>query len=310
MSRRQYQIAICSTVLVAGLFVSCDSVQPEQTGSLVVESFMKSGERPADVKLRTTLPLDKEGRLEDTAVAVGASVEVTLNEDVIRFEETSPGLYSPPPAVDRLLDPDDEFRLRVEWQGVVASASGQVPPIIRLDSIITSVPPEPVEAILVDSLRLDTLGVDATTGYIYPVETTLWWSGGVAGSTENWIHAQLRPQSEFSSVVIDFFLLPEEVFRESDVQLSSAGSVGWTGLYAIPVDRATDPLPTHTLRVALVRSDAAYADYAVGRFETDGREPRSNVNGALGIATAVSVDSVLVEISTDVIGRKARVFER
>ncbi len=297
-------------VLVAGLLIGCDSVQPEQTGSLVVETFMISGDRPADVMLRRTLPLDLLGTPGNAAAAGGAVVEVTFNEELVRFDETSSGQYSPPATFDRLLKAGDEFRLRIEWEGTLAHASGRIPPGIRLDSISTNVPSEPVEAILVDSLRLDTLGVDATTGYIYPVETTLWWTPGDAVPTETWIHAQLRPQSEFSSVVVDFFLLPEEVFREADTELSDAGSVGWTGLYAIPVDRASDPLPTHTLRVALVRSDEAYANYAVGRFEVDGREPPSNVDGALGIAAGVSLDSVLVQIGQDVIGRKTLVYRR
>jgi hypothetical protein len=297
-------------LLVSGLLAGCDSVQPERTGSLVVETFMMSGEPPSDVVLRRTLPLDETRESGNTAAARGALVEVSIGEDLVRFEENSPGRYATPGEFDRVLEAGDPFRLRVEWEGAVATASGRIPPEIRLDSIVAVVPSEPVEAILVDSLRLDTLGVDATTGFIYPVETTVWWSRADAYPADTWIHAQLRPQNDFSSVVVDFFLLPEQVFREADAELSFAGNIGWTGLYAIPVDREDEPLPTHTLRVALVRSDDAYADYAVGRFDADGREPPSNVDGALGVAVGVSVDSVLVEIGQDVIGRKSLVYRR
>ncbi len=304
---QRYRIWL-ALMLMAGS--GCDSVQPEQTGSLVVETFMSTEERPEDVILSTTVPLSPAGASPGVAAASGAVVALNVNDEPITYIEGSPGHYSPPPAYDAVLRTGDEFRLQIQWEGTIATASGIIPPPIRLDSIVINVPSEPVEAILVDSLRLDTLGVDATTGYIFPIETTTWWTWENPAAFESWIHAQLRPQREFSSVVVNFFLLPEEVFRESDAPQSVARSASWTGLYAIPVERPDAPLPSHELRVALVRSGRAYADFAIGRFDPDGRGPPSNVNGALGIAAGVSVDSVLVQVESAEVGRKSLVYAR
>jgi hypothetical protein len=52
-------------------------------------------------------------------------------------------------------------------------------------------------------------------------------------------------------------------------------------------------LPRHNLTTALVRGDTAFAAFAQTRTDPDRREPISNVDGALGIATAVSVDSLV-----------------
>jgi hypothetical protein len=235
---------------------------------------------------------------------------LTVNAATVVYEESTPGHYAPPPDHSRLLQVGDEFGLHVQWEGMLATVAGVIPPPIRFDSIAVDVPSMPVEAVLIDSLRLDTLGVDATTGYIYPVETTAWWTPGSMESFESWIHAQLRPQSDFSSVVVDFFLLPEDVFRESDAEGSTSGPLSWTGLYAIPVDRPEHPLPSHMLRVAIVRSNEAYADYTIGRFDENGQEPPSNIEGALGIAAGVSVDSIQVQLDRNMVGRRTVVFRR
>ncbi|NNE45141.1 MAG: DUF4249 family protein [Rhodothermales bacterium] len=303
--RRSYLRLVAAAALVVGI-VSCDSVRPEETGSLAVEAYMNTGLRPGPVILRTTQPLDAEGDLFDGSSATGGGVDLVINGVTVEYEEGSPGHYSPPDEYTDALETGDLFDVHVRWDGRTARASGILPPPIRIDSISVVAPGEPVEAILIDSLRLDSLGVDATTGYIYPIETTAWWTQDPASGPDSWIQAQLRPRSQFSSVVVDFFLLPEQVFAEDDAGSGEFAPMSWTGLYAIPVDRADQSLPSHELRIAVVRSSKVYADYATTQFNSDGREPPSNVEGALGIVVGLSVDSVVVQV--DPLAAKQQTF--
>lgn len=310
---RSLHTTILVSVLALGLavgLVSCDSVEPQEIDSFVVEAFMNVGQRPSAVILRTTVPLDFGAGAAEGAVASGADVGLMVNGDAIRYREIEPGRYVPPEEYGRVLEAFDTFELDVEWEGVSATASGEIPPAIRMDSMTVSAPSMPVEAILVDSLRLDTLGVDARTGFIFPVETTVWWTAGAELDPGAWLQTRLRPRLEFSSVVVDFFLLPEEVFREEDIAAAPGTAVSWTGLYAVPVEDGDSPLPAHDLRIALVRSNKIYVDFATGRSDAAGREPPSNVDGGLGIAVGLSVDSVIVQIEPTTIGRKSFVFGR
>jgi hypothetical protein len=174
-------------------------------------------------------------------------------------------------------------------------AHGTIPPAITLDSLQVNIPDEPVQAVFAD-----TLGITGTEeGYIYPVEVTLWWTalpGGTDPDSPYWIQTLLRPVSSFSSAVVDFFLLPEEILLEDGLPLDDARRRHWTGVYAVPVERATDPIPDHTLTAALLRSEADYARFAISRNAPNRREPLSNVSGAVGIVAGISVDSMRVQI--------------
>ncbi len=305
MTGRLFRVTLMAAVAVVA---GCDAVQPADSGSLVVEAFMSPGSRPSTIRLRTTSPLEASASSAYGSVARDASVTLRINDEDLSYEETGAGLYDPPVEYDRILETGDTFRLQVLWEGISATASGVIPAPIRLDSILVSVPESPVEAVLIDSLRRDTLGVDATTGYIFPIEATIWW--GSEGEADSWIQTRLSPRTEFTSVVVDFFLLPEGVFREEDAVEPGVPSGVWTGLYAVPVEDSGAVLPTHDLSVSLVRAGEAYAAFARNRSDGEGREPPSNVQGALGIAVGLSVDSLTVRVDATNVGRKAVVFER
>lgn len=188
--------------------------------------------------------------------------------------------------------------MTVQWEGRTATASGRTPPPIDIESAEVTVPPEPVQAILVDSLRRDSLDIPAEQGYLYPIDVTVTWQTDfpeTGADSTYWIRAQLRPFTGFSSTVVDFFLQPEDVFRER-VPNQESNRRSWTGVYAVPVASRTDPLPPHQMRVSLVRSNAAYAAFASSRRDPDRREPISNVQGAVGIAAGVAVDSVRITV--------------
>jgi len=105
------------------------------------------------------------------------------------------------------------------------------------------------------------------------------------------VRGQLRPSASFSSRVVNFFLQPAEVRREDRYPDTKTGRK-WRGVYAVPVDTSTAPLPEHRLTAVLVRGDTAFADFARTRADPDRREPVSNVSGGLGIATGVAIDSL------------------
>jgi hypothetical protein len=157
------------------------------------------------------------------------------------------------------------------------------------------VPGAPVRAVQVDSLRRDSLDIPADVGYIYPVDVTVQWEGtgsATAPDTSTWVRAQLRPDATpFPSEVVEFFLQPAEIRRE-DAYPRRGTTARWRGVYAVPVDSSTAPMPRHNLTTAVVRGDTAFAAFAQTRTDPERREPISNVTGALGIATAIAVDSV------------------
>jgi hypothetical protein len=177
-----------------------------------------------------------------------------------------------------------------------------VPPLIALDTVCVDVPATPVQAVQVDSLRRDSLDIPADLGYIYPMDVTVRWNAALPSSgadTTSWVRVQLRPDaSAFPSEVVSFFLEPAEVQREDAFPLRREARE-WQGVYAVPVD-SSDPdlLPTHSLTTALVRGDTAFATFARSRTDPDRREPISNVQGGLGIATAVAADTLRIEALT------------
>ncbi len=306
MTRRRFLIFAA----VAALLISaCDSVQPNTSDQLVIEGFFDAGQGLPDLRVRKTVGLDADQDEVRDAFVADAVVNVRHNSTLVDYRPTEDsGRYEPSLDLSVQLKSGDRFTVSVSWNEQSTTGSGRIPPEVRLDSIMLSVPSEPIEAVLVDSLRLDSLGIDAETGYLYAVEATMWWLKTDA-EDDYWIQAQLRPFTEFSSLVLDFILLPEQVFPE--VEGSENGvSRSWTGLYAIPVADGEAPLPPHQLRLAVVRSDQDYADYVLTRGAPDRREPSSNLDGALGIVAGISVDSLVVSIDESYTGKRTRISGR
>lgn len=285
----------------------CDTMAPLGEGKLVVEAFIQTGEPLPIITLRQTESLTVAP--QDTADTLGvparnARVTVQLNGRVVRYQAVpgAPGRYAPDTPV--VVPPQVPYELRVHWQGQEASAAGRTPPPVEIEFVEVEAPSEPVEAILIDSLRRDTLGISAEQGLLYPVEVTLAWKADFEPTgldSAYWMRTQLRPFAEFSSTVVDFFLQPAEVFRERTARRQD-GMHTWTGVYAVPVDSARAPLPRHQLRVSLLRGEADYASFASTRDDPNRREPLSNVEGALGVAAAITLDVREIDIRPETVG--------
>lgn len=287
-------------LLAAGvvlLLTRCDFTAPIDERPLVVEAFFQTGEPLGPITLRSTRPLDAPSS-DTSAPATGATVAVQLDGQRISYRPAAdrPGTYVPETTMS--VPPRVDFSLTARWQGRAATAQGVTPPVITIEEARVDVPDQPVQAILVDSLRRDSLDIPAEQGYIYPIEVTVTWTTDfpeTGSDSTYWIRTQLRPYTTFSSRVVDFFLQPEEVFRERAVK-QSGGKRHWTGVYAVPVEGGSDPLPRHRVRVSLIRSGPEYAAFAASRNDPDRREPISNVRGAVGIAAAVALDSIRFQV--------------
>jgi hypothetical protein len=271
----------------------CDwTTEPAEQQSLVVETFLETGQSLPPVTLRQTRALNPPDTLADPAT--GATVSLFLRDSLVAYTEGASGRYEP--GTDRIVAPGTPWRLVVRWNGTTARARGATPPPIALTEVCVDVPEDPSRAIQVDSLRRDSLDIPADQGYIYPIEVTVRWEGlpsDADDATPYWIRAQLRPDaSPFPSEVVEFFLQPAEVRREDQFDREEGGGQRWEGVYAVPVDSSNAPLPPHDLTTALVRGDTAFASFAQTRTDPGRREPISNVDGALGVALAVAVDSL------------------
>jgi len=285
-------------LLAVGLLLvlgRCDLAGPVDRQSLVVEAFPKTGRPLPTITLRQTRPLNNPGDRPANA-ARGATVELALDGTTISYEESDarPGRYVPvagPGEVPARVP----WHLMVQWQGEEARAQGRTPPPIELSEVCVEVPSNPVRAILVDSLRRDSLDIPAEQSYIYPVDVVLRWSADqlAAGEdTTHWVRPQLRPDTtESSSRVVNFFLEPVDVQREDQFR-RQGDQRAWRGVYALPVDDSTAAFPRHDLTVTLTRGDTSFAAFVRSRDDPERREPVSNVEGGLGIATAVAIDTL------------------
>lgn len=289
-------------LLAAGLLLGlarCDwTASAPEEDAVVVEAFLETGAPLPSITLRQTAPLSvTKGGVQDAA----SGAEVVLVHDgrrvVYRERSGAPGHYDP--LFQDTVAAQVPWALTVEWEGATARAQGQTPRPISITEVCVDVPSAPVQAIRVDSLRRDSLDIPATLDYIYPIDVRVRWPSTpdiAIGDTAAWVRAQVRPDaSPFPSEVVEFFLEPAAIQREQAYVRTDSGR-RWQGVYAVPVDSSDDDLlPTHDVTAALVRGDTAFAEFAQSRTDPDRREPISNVEGGLGIATAVSVDSVVVE---------------
>ena len=295
---RILELLLCG--IVAGLILGgCDSTLPSNPEPrLVVEGFIDTGKPVPSIRLSKTASLTE--RYDSVAAAVtDADISMTIGTRTVRYaaDHRRPGLFRPVENNDVVAEAGDVFTLDVDWNGERASAGGTVPPPIRLLSTDVVVPDEPVSAVLLDSLLLaDSLAVGAYEGYIYPIEVTITWDALANPAAEFWVRAQLRPYADFSSTVVDLFLRSEAIFREENARRVGAGARTWTGVYAVGVEAVDDPLPDHSLRISIIRSGRDYARFAASRDTPERREPASNLEGAIGIFTAISVDSIRVEV--------------
>ncbi len=283
--------------LLATLVIGCDTGAPMDDQVLVIEGYVRTGQALPPILVQRGQPLSDP--IDADAYAISdAEIALYLDGRRIPYAATdTPGHYAPVTDDDTPIEAYTRFRLEATWRDLAASAAGSTPPEIRLDSLSVHIPDSPVDAILLDSLRLDTLGVGAQKGFLYPVEVTLWWRPEGVAEDAYWIETQLRPRITFSSAVIDFFLQPNEIRLEDDMTRLANGAHRWTGVYGIPVDSLTTPFPPHALTVYLVRSMEDYARFAATRDAPQRREPASNLEGASGIFAGISIDSLTVNVA-------------
>lgn len=283
-------------VVFSGLgLMGCDTVEPVEDAQLVVEGFLDAGKPLPPLRLRQTRPLTVPLLDDSTTAVVDAEVVVRVDDEPVIYRPAPgpPGLYEPQEG-SLTVPPRSSFELEVAWKGQMASAAGRVPPPITIDSVQVTVPDAPVEAVVVDSLGGTTQQV-----FIYAIETTLWWTVDYPETDADslyWVRAQLKPFTDFSSTVIDLFLRTEQIVREAEMARDAAGRRSWTGVYAVPVEGEQAPVPSHSLKVLLLRSGEDYAEFAASRDVPERREPVSNVTGGIGIFAGISLDSVRVQV--------------
>ena len=290
--------AFGGVLLMAGLVLllgRCDLAEPTEPRSLVVEAFLTTDRALPPITLRRTRPLDAPGSRAENA-AQGAAVELDLGGQTVVYDErdSRPGRYVPRGASETARA-GVPWALTVRWRGEVARAEGRVPPSIDLGEVCVDVPDSPVQAVRVDSLRRDSLDIPAERGYLYPVDVSLEWPAGsipAGADTTHWVRPQLRPDTtESTSRVVNFFLEPVDVRREDQFR-TQHGQRTWRGVYAVPVEDSASAFPEHDLSVTLTRGDTAFAAFARSRDDPERREPVSNVDGGVGVATAVAIDSL------------------
>lgn len=300
-----YRSRLASFLLLGAaclLWSRCDTVEPGSAPLLVVEGYFDAAHPLPPLVLRQTRPLNVPYPDDVTTAVTDAEVMLYLNGRPVSYRHVpgGAGRYAPAPGAERMVPPGAHFDLSVVWQDRRATAAGGVPLPIALDSLALDVPPRPVKAVLLDTLFFtDTLGVTVQKGYLYPVEVTLWWRAApeaAAADSAFWVQARLRPSAPPLPTALRFFFRPEQILRERDLPRDAAGRRSWTGVYAVPVAGADDPLPPHQLRVSVLRSGRDYARFASSRSAPDRREPRTNVQGALGIVAGISVDSMTVHV--------------
>ncbi|MDA1028266.1 MAG: DUF4249 family protein [Bacteroidetes bacterium] len=294
-------IPVCSFLLVVLFYTGCDSVLPGDPGTLVIEAYLNVGQPLPKIRITRAASLSAKRFLSTTAIE-GAEVTLTLDgqEYTYRPSVSNPVFYEPVNGSGVLVGAGASFELVVQVDSQTARATGITPPSIQIKAIRLDVSEHPVTAVLLDSLDigLDSLniGLNSRTGFIYPVQVAIDWVNQSEIAAENWVETRLQPITPFSSSIVDFFLLPSAIFPENSASLVGSGVRTWQGVYAVPVKKESDPIPIHTLRVALLRSGETYALHASSRRDPIGREPISNLTGAVGFVGGVSIDSLSINV--------------
>jgi hypothetical protein len=291
-------ITVLAVLLAVIVLSGCYTVEPVEEELLIVEAFLDAGKQFPDVVLRRSVLPGLPYPSDSTIYARQANVQLVVDGRTVQYVEdpSIAGKYVP----ERLdvLQPGSVFGLRAEWKNRVATASGTIPPTITIDSVRTRVSDRPVRAVLLDSLRFDTLSTGAQTVFIYPVEVTIFWTvlGGGPADSLFWVRPHLRPFSDFSSATINFFLRPEQILREDRTRRENGQVRSWTGVYAVRARDENDPMEPHAVKVSLLRSGRDYARFASSKDAPQRREPVTNVTGGLGIVAGISMDSMRLEV--------------
>lgn len=257
---------------------ACDVVEPPPE-RLVVEAFVETGEGLPEVTVRRSAGLDDP---DASPPVTDAEVVLEIAGEAVGYAPVGvrPGRYQP--RAERVAAPGERFELEVTWQGSRATAASALPAPVVLDSVRIAPAAAPVAAVFADSL-----GLELEEGFLYLVDVTLFWTAPPEDTA--WVRTQLRPPASFPSAVVDFLLATGAVERERDFP-GEAAARRWSGVYAVPVEAPSDPLPPHALEVALLRSGEDYARYARSRTDPGRREPDGNVEGGLGIAAGLALD--------------------
>lgn len=289
------------------LLASCDTVHPEDTSHIVIDAYMFADEPVPEVRLWRSIPLSAPYPFDASTAIDDAHVRVTVGDMPITFAQTQPGRYAP--ELGHVSPEYASLALHVDWQGTSITAQSRVPPRIRIDSVSVSRSEQAVRGLILDSLLidpviLDSLGVDslrvgAEESFVYLVEATMHWTVGfreVEQDSAWWVRTQLAPTLDARGFTDEYFLRSEQIQRERQAATRSPGHRYWSGVYAVPVDASDAPMPPHELRISLVRSPQEYARFVAGRSSPKDREPPTNVSGARGIFTGLSLDSLVVPV--------------
>ncbi len=303
---RTVHVLTCTLFLAIVLLSinGCDSIEPSDTSQMVIEGFLEAGKPLPYISLSHTQTLE-QSTSENLDFIRDASFRLYVDDIVFPYGPSSAveGKYAPLNNTIQAIPAGAKFRAEISWQSQTAITEDIIPPPITIDEVRIDVPEKPVTAILVDTLRFDEPQVGAREGFIYLIDVTINWS--IAENipptdSTYWIETRLIPQSEFSSTVLDVFLLSEEVLQENATGLKSAALLSnqrtWTGVYAVPVEDSLSSPPAHNLTVQLVRGTRAYADFAASRNTPERREPISNITGAIGILAGIALDSKAFEV--------------
>lgn len=298
MRRSMRHIVLILWLIPVVWLAGCDAALPSHQESLVVEAWIATGESLPPIRVSSTRAT--RDPLEPAPAPDGIELTVAVGDDQVTYlrNPADPLYFLPDASSDIRASEGDRFVLHLDGPGASLNASGTLPPPILARDVAISFPGDPISVVLVDSLivGLDSLNlsVSATTGYIYPVQVSMSWEDR---GYDGWIEARLQPDASFSSSLIDFFLLPSQVFPEDSAPLTQGGIRTWEGVYAVPVPEADSPFPDHSLQIVLTRGDDRFARFMTSRDAPERREPVSNVNGGLGFVGGIAMDSVRVSVT-------------
>ena len=288
MRRAASVIIIAPFCVLLGL-AGCKAVESTQDEDLVVEAFIEAGQALPPVVVRAST--DLHGQAAVQRMIDDASVEAVLGEQRIPYQSDGGGSYRPALGLEPAVG--DEIEVIVDRGDRRASGRTVLPPLITIERFDVTVPDEPEEAVLLDSLNLSPN--DSAKGFLYLIQVDIWWQP--AEWPDSHVRAQLKTDTEVASRVIDLFLRSDEIFVESEAADDTEGLKRWTGIYGVQVDSKESPLPRHRLRISLLRGGTDYARFAWSRTDPTRREPQGNVAGGIGIVAGVAVDSLSVDVT-------------